>query len=459
LSDGFSLTGRVLVLCESPEVLQAQLKGSGRAVDLAAAGPLRQRVSTDEITPAWAEGQVDASPARYCLVGLAGEVVEPGALEAAGFQVLVAGEGFGCGPAHETAALALRDVGIRLIVARGVDESFLQQCQNLGIYVTGDFGVLGRLLQAGSVPTPDLLRGLDGLSRDVVEAGGLFAYGEGRLAGRIPGATVTGNRRPMTLAEKLIAAHVVRPQGLLGVPSVTPGQSYFVRTDLRLVHDAARARTEALFREGFAGRAAIADPDSLVLLGEQPAHDAEAPTHDGDRAARVVEQLGLPGGLIVATGSLGNTAGALGALAFGIGRVEMAAAFLTRDVRLRVPETVRIELTGQLRQGLSAEHAVLALLASREHQTGMLRGRVLEFVGPGVSNLSLDERAVLASLAPRASAFAAIVAFDKRARLELAERRGGDLDLPLVGSTSDADAQFAATVQLSLASVTERNAT
>lgn len=494
MSDGFSLTGRVLVLCESPEVLKAQLKGSGRAVDLAAAGPLRNRVSTDEITPAWACYYFDATLARYCLVGLAGGVIEPGEVLAGGFQVLVAGESFGYGSSRETAPFALREAGIRLIVARSVEKIFLQNCQNLGIYVTTDFSVLTRLLQAGRVPLHLLLQGLDGLARDVVEAGGLFAYNEARLAGRIQGATVTGSRRPMTLVEKLIAAHVVRPKGLLGVPSVAAGQSYFIRADLRFSHDYVTAMADALFRSGFGEDTAVADPSSLVLfrdhltlLGQaltprhrelklydhalelKHAQERFAARHgvhlydeiEGEQGPQsygichnvVVDELGLPGSVIIGTDSHTCTAGALGALAFGVGSTDMANAFLTRDVRVRVPETVRVELTGKLRPGVCAKDVMLTLLSSTEQKSGIFNGRVLEFDGPGVATLNLDERATLTNMAVEASAFTGIVPFDKRARAELAERRGGDLDLPITFLTSDTDAQFVATVRLDLASV------
>jgi homoaconitase/3-isopropylmalate dehydratase large subunit len=97
------------------------------------------------------------------------------------------------------------------------------------------------------------------------------------------------------------------------------------------------------------------------------------------------------------------------------------------------------------------------LLGSAEARAGAFHGRVLELTGSGVTSLSLDDRVTLASMAALASARTAVVPFDKRARAELAQRRGTDLDLPLVGSTSDDDAQFAASLQLELASV-KRNA-
>jgi len=493
LSGGFSLTGRVLVLCESPEVLKAQLTGSGRAVDLAVAGPLRDGVSVEELTPAWACYRFDATLARNCLVGLAGGVVEAGQIAAGGFQVLVAGERFGYGPLREAAPLALREAGIRLIVCRSVEKVFLQSCQDLGIYVSSDFGLLTRLLQTGRVELPTLLRGLDGLARDVVEAGGLFAYNALRLVGKVPGATVSGSRRPMTLAEKVIASRVVRAHGHLGVPSVTPGQSYFVRADLRLSHDCATALADALFRAGFGEDAGVADPESLVLLRDpstllEPAltpqqHGLEpseralelkqaqewfAARHGvklydevaGEQGARTsqavaVDELGIPGSVIIGTDSHTCAAGALGAFAFGVGSTDMANAFFTRDVRVRVPETVKVELVGQLPEGTDVRDAMLTLLSLGP--AGVFSGRVLEFAGPGVATLSLDERATLADLSVDASAFTGIVPFDRRARAELAERRGSDLDLPLVGLASDPDAQFVAVVPLDLSRVEPRS--
>lgn len=494
MSGGFSLTGRVLVLCQSPEVLKAQLTGDGRAVDLSAAGPLRDRVSTDEITPAWACYYFDATLARYCLVGLAGGVVEPGEVAAGGFQVLVAGESFGYGSSRETAPFALREAGIRLIICRSVEKIFQQNCQNLGIYVSTEFGVLTRLLQTGRVEQHALLRGLDGLARDVVEAGGLFAYNGLRLRGQVPGMTVSSSRRPMTLAEKVVASRVVRANGHLGVPSVTPGQSYFVRADLRFSHDYVTAMADALFRAGFGQDARVADPDSLVLFRDHltlleqaltPRHrelklydHALELKHAQERFAQrhgvklydevesehgaqsygichnvVVDELGTPGTVIIGTDSHTCTAGALGAFAFGVGSTDMANAFFTRDVRVRVPETVKIELVGELRPGTCAKDAMLALLARPEQRAGLFSGRVLEFVGPGVATLGLDERATLANMSVEASAFTGIVPFDRRTRAELAARRGSDLDLPLVGQASDSDAQFAATLTLDLASV------
>jgi 3-isopropylmalate/(R)-2-methylmalate dehydratase large subunit len=496
LSDDFLLTGRVLVLCQSAEILRAQLEGRAgteRAVDPVAAGPLRDRVSTDEITPAWACYYFDATLARYCLVGLAGGVVEAGEVQAGGFQVLVAGESFGYGSSRETAPFALREAGIRLIFAKSVEKIFQQNCQNLGVYVCSDFRLLASLLRTGRLPLADLLGGLDGLARDVVEAGGLFAYNARRLAGNIAAATVSASRKPMTLVEKIIASRVVRAKGQLGVPSVAPGQSYFVRADLRFSHDYVTAMADALFRAGFGEDARVDHPQSLVLFRDHltlleqaltPRHkelklydhalelkraqerfalrhgvrlfdeldSAQGPQSYGICHNVVVDELGLPGSVIIGTDSHTCTAGALGAFAFGVGSTDMANAFYTRDVRVRVPESVKIELTGKLLPGSCAKDVMLSLLRSPEQQAGAFNGRVLEFCGPGVATLNLDERATLANMSVEGSAFTGIVALDERAAAELRARRS-DVPETLELLESDPDAHYAASVGVDLSRI------
>jgi 3-isopropylmalate/(R)-2-methylmalate dehydratase large subunit len=293
------------------------------------------------------------------------------------------------------------------------------------------------------------------------------------------------------LVEKVIAAHVVGERGELGTTSVAPGESYFVRADLRFSHDYVTAMADSLFRQGFGEDAQVSDPASLVLfrdhltlLGQALTprhrelklydHALELKRAQERFAARhgvrlfdevagptgpqsygichnvVMDELGAPGSVIIGTDSHTCTAGALGALAFGVGSTDMASAFLTRDARLRVPETVKVELRGALSPGVSAKDAMLCLLASAEARSGAFRARVLEFGGPGVASLNLDERATLTNMAVEASAFTGIVPFDARAAAELSARRGVALH---EGPCADEGAQYAAVVTLNLSEV------
>src|SRR5258708_23460551 len=84
--------GRVLFLTDDAALLEAQLAGEG-GVDLLhdPARPLRDNISTDEITPGWVCYYYDDTLGRYCLVGLRGGVVKPDAVMRGGFSAVVSG--------------------------------------------------------------------------------------------------------------------------------------------------------------------------------------------------------------------------------------------------------------------------------------------------------------------------------------------------------------------------------
>jgi 3-isopropylmalate/(R)-2-methylmalate dehydratase large subunit len=88
-----------------------------------------------------------------------------------------------------------------------------------------------------------------------------------------------------------------------------------------------------------------------------------------------VEDLALPGQIVIGTDSHTCMAGVLGCFAFGVGSTDMANAWYTRDIRIRVPETVRYVLTGRKRVDVSAKDVMLVILASdNEDQPGHRQG-------------------------------------------------------------------------------------
>src|SRR5207237_1471106 len=98
---------------------------------------------------------------------------------------------------------------------------------------------------------------------------------------------------------------------------------------------------------------------------------------------KVIEEIALPGQLVIGSDSHTCMAGALGCLAFGVGATDLANAWFTRDVRLKVPETVRFVLEGRLPAGVCAKDVMLHLLAQPFWRSGRGIGKVLEFTGSG----------------------------------------------------------------------------
>jgi 3-isopropylmalate/(R)-2-methylmalate dehydratase large subunit len=461
--------GRILYLTEDPALLASQLDPAARAeLPLDLERPLLGNISTDEITPGWVCYYYDETLGRYCLVGLRGGHVKRDAVKDGGFAVVVSGISKGCGSSRETAPYSELVAGVKLVVARSIEKIYRQNAQNIGLLTSTDFGLLPRIARGEAIPIEEFTRGLDPISASVVEHGGLFAYNKARLAGRVSPPPVTTTPRPMTLCEKILARHVVTDAraGTTGVPAVKPGDAFFARADVRFSHEYVTPMAEALFRHGFGEDAKVVEPESVFAFRDHltfldrimsKAHrdmglDAQAgklATVQEDFARRsgiklygevardgklvgseaichnkVIEELALPGQVVVGTDSHTCMAGALGCFAFGVGSTDMANAWLTRDVRVTVPETARFELRGKLRPGVCAKDVMLHILATPFFKSGDGIGKVLEFAGEGIAGLPLDERATLTNMAVEAGGFTGIIEADEVVLQYLRDQRG-----------------------------------
>ncbi|MDZ7337687.1 MAG: 3-isopropylmalate dehydratase large subunit [candidate division KSB1 bacterium] len=109
------------------------------------------------------------------------------------------------------------------------------------------------------------------------------------------------------------------------------------------------------------------------------------------------EGFALPGELIVGSDSHSTTYGAFGAFATGIGRSEMAVIFATGKIWLRVPETMRVVITGTLPEGISAKDVILHIIGTLTADGALYKA--VEFTGPVVRQMSIAGRMVLANMA------------------------------------------------------------
>jgi 3-isopropylmalate/(R)-2-methylmalate dehydratase large subunit len=489
--------GRILYLTEDVDLLKTQLAGGDIAFDPAST-ELIHNISTDEITPGWVCYYYDETLARYCMVGLRGGNIERDAIKNGGFGVIVSGRSKGCGSSRETAPYSEREAGIQIVVARNIEKIYGQNCQNIGLLTTTDFGILDRVRRGEEIPISEFTRGLDPISADVVEYGGLFAYNKARLAGEVTAPRITTAPRPMTLCEKIIAAHAIvdAREGRIGTDAVKPGDSLFVRTDVRFSHEYVTPMAESLFRAALGPDATVSEPESVfafrdhltfldrvmpeahIKLGlrEQAASLATVQEsftkrqsiklygeveRDGRTVGseaichnKVIEELALPGQVVAGTDSHTCMAGALGCFAFGVGSTDMANAWLTRDVRVAVPQSARFNLHGRLRFGVTAKDVMLYLLSQPFWKSGEGIGKVLEFAGEGVTAMPLDERATLTNMAVEAGGFTGIIEADELIVDYLVKQRGvraEDVRARIV--RADPGAEYMATFEIDLAAI------
>ncbi len=504
VSRSVSFGGRILFLTEDASLLEAQLAGKDLEAEAAASAPLLSNISTDEITPGWVCYYYDETLGRYCLVGLRGGKVAADAVRSGGFSVVVSGASKGCGSSRETAPYSELAAGIRLVIARSIEKIYRQNAQNIGLLTSTDLGLVARIQAGEAIPIAEFTRGLDPVSAAIVEHGGLFAYNKARLSGNVSPPAVDTPPRPMTLCEKILARHAIvdARSGATGVAAVKPGDAFFARTDVRFSHEYVTPMAESLLRLGFGPEATVTEPESVFAFRDHltfldlimpKAHrdmglDAQANKlavvqdefakragiklygevhRDGKLAGseaichnKVIEEIALPGQLVLGTDSHTCMAGALGCFAFGVGSTDMANAWVTRDVRVTVPETARFFLRGQLAPHVCAKDVMLHVLSQPFFKSGAGIGKVLEFAGDAIASLSLDERATLTNMAVEAGGFTGIIEADETVVAYLVEQRGADAaDVRRRIVRADEGASYCATFEIDLGAVVPMVAT
>src|SRR5262245_50887535 len=512
-------TGRILFLTEDTSLIRRQLEATGDeaqqiedelAKRLATDDlPLMNNISTDEITTGWLRLYYEVKLGNYVYVGMRDGAVKKDEVKHGGFAVVVSGLSKGCGSSRETAPYAEKWAGIQVVIAKSIEKIYGQNSQNIGLLTSTDFGLIDRIRSGEEIALKEFTRGLDPISQDIVEYGGLFNYNKARLAGEISPASVRSPRvskgslgeealpdprashttRPMNIVEKIIARHAFVKAGAIGVESVKPGDALFAVADVRFSHEYVTPMAASLFTQALGADARVSEPESVFafrdhltflgrvmstkhremgllekaeglattqesftsqqkikLYGENPEGGSEAICHNA-----VVEDLALPGQIVIGTDSHTCMAGVLGCFAFGVGSTDMANAWYTKDIRIRVPETVRYVLKGKKRADVAAKDVMLYILATEYMKTSKGIGKVLEFAGEDLRNWSMDERATLTNMAVEAGGTTGIIEPDEVTLNYVVKMRGLDPEEVRKGFVySDPDAEYAATFEINL---------
>jgi len=505
--DKVRLSGRILFLTEDPELIRRQLAGEDLAWDTKnpANNPkLRDDISTDEITPAHYCFYFDQTLGEIPYLGLkCGSVLPIGRsdVKKGGFVCSVSGKRRGKGSSREQSPYAEMSAGIQAVIAENIERIYKQNCQNLGLLTSTNFSLIDKIRAGEEISLSEFTAGEDEITRQVIEYGGLFPFNVARMQKKVFLPPIETGKRPMTLAEKIFAKHMIRPDGQVGVEAVKPGDTGFTRVDLRFSHEYVTPMA-AIFYEHYVGKGVPVNDassirffrDHLTFLDEVISEEkkkiglldlatqlklkqedfakAQGIKLHGELKDRkgsegichsvMLESYALPGQVNVGSDSHTPHVGAIGCVAFGIGTTDVFNSWITKDVRVKVPESVKIIIRGEKQPNVTAKDFILKILSLDYVRSGKALAKVMEYAGEAVEALSVDERATMTNMAAEIGGFTGIVAPDDKVVDFLVERRGmglRDAMEMIRGLQSDRDAEYAQVIELDAAEIAPMVAT
>lgn len=459
---------RVLFLTKDLELIRSQL-GGAQDLRMAEVDPeaLLDDINTDTMTPAWVcfrhKPEDIALDAYAGLLDEEGErVFPPRALYDADFEVIVSGQRKGTGSSRETAPQAERWSGVYLVIASSFAPIHARNNLNLG-QLMGSYEQLERLQAGEELPLDDFTGHHDPLTRAMVESGGLFSFAASYAAGQVEIPPLETEARPMNMAEKILASKLV---GTSPGSYLAPEDVCLVRVDGGYSHEFTTAQVHWFLSQQYgpdytipnASKFAVFEDHLLYATGVArfaPFTDqietlrrlqGEFQVHSGVRDYSATggvspgichqvarEEFVDPGDFIQATDSHTCMGGGNNALTYGVGATEYAGLIHSGFTFVQVPESIRFELVGELEPGCTAKDVILHILDTYAKAEDTL-DRVMEFGGPGLATLSMDERATLCNMATECSAKSGICEGDQVTAEWLAARRPGQTTLEISAS-------------------------
>ncbi len=234
-------------------------------------------------------------------------------------------------------------------------------------------------------------------------------------------------KRPMTLAEKILATKLNRPY-------VEPGELVEVSVDLTLANDITGPLAIKVFEK--TGINKVFDPKRIVLVMDHftPNKDIKSAEqvricrefarkygilhyYEGGRCGiehALLPEIGLvgPGDVVIGADSHTCTYGALGAFATGVGSTDLAGAWITGKTWFKVPETIKFIYYGKLKPWITGKDLILYTIGDIGVDGALYKA--MEFTGEAIKNLSMAERFTMCNMAIEAGGKVGLIEPDKK---------------------------------------------
>ena len=438
---------RVLFLTKDLGLIRKQLyEGLNLRMEDLSVDELLDDINTDVMTPAWVcfdhEPAMIAENAYAGLMHEGSRVFQPRALIDGGFEVIVSGHRKGTGSSRETAPQCERWSGIRIVIAASFAPIHERNNLNLG-QLMGDHSMLMRLQNKERIPLSEFTKKYDPVSSLILENGGILPFAKRLKEGTVELPEFSTPERPMTMIEKLVSNKLLGTNGKERF--VKPGDAVLAQVDGGYSHEFTTAQVHTFLSNEYGEDYDVPNPAKFAVFEDHLLYATGVPRfgkfadkiqtlrdmqnsfqeHTGvrDYSAKdgispgICHQVAREefidvGDFIQATDSHTCMGGASNALAYGVGSTEYANLIHNQFAFVKVPESIRFELVGELDPGCTAKDVILHILwrfAAKSETLDMS----MEFGGAGLAGLSMDERATLCNMATECSAKTGICEADE----------------------------------------------
>ncbi len=402
-------------------------------------------INTDDIIPAWTlqESSDKSFFGKYAFANYDSDFIKRS--NGSESNIVVAGDNFGCGSSREQAVYALEKNNVKAIISSSFPDIFYRNCINNGLpalivdstegfHLNNDvvIDLENAIIRHGKKsykvknPREDLKSFSIGGKLGKIRSNLSILLGQTQPRRCDLGRY--GKIKPMTIAEKIISDHVGRPS--------FAGDKLDLPIDTLFFNEVIGPPAIKDFKEKFIDiykkhkkKIKVFDPEKIFFIPDHTVPSSSVAVSEGidlmekfSKTQRIkcykegdgIEHVVLiedgyitPGKIVIGTDSHTCTNGALNALAFGVGTTDAAYAMATGYFYdFEIPKTIRFNLEGSFGKGVYGKDLILFLIG-KLGVSGASK-RIVEFGGPALKNISLEQRITIANMAVEMGARTAV---------------------------------------------------